>query len=54
MSNIIEISAAIGSKKYPVWWVRCKLCGATTASHGTEGGEEKAVNAWNRRTDDKG
>lgn len=46
--------AAIGSKKYPVWWVRCKRCGATTASHGSEGGEENAVKAWNRRTDDKG
>ena len=45
--------AALGSKKYLVWWVRCKLCGATTASHGSEGGEENAVKAWNRRTDDK-
>ena len=39
--------AALGSKKYLVWWVRCKLCGATTASHSSE---QDAVKAWNRRT----
>nr|DAO12410.1 MAG TPA: restriction alleviation protein [Caudoviricetes sp.] len=38
------------SKKRPLSWVKCKLCGATTASYGTE---EQAVNAWNRRTHDK-
>ena len=36
--------------RVPMWWVRCKLCGATSATHSTK---EKAVAAWNGRTYDK-
>ena len=30
--------------KYPMWWVSCESCGASTRAHSAE---ENAVKAWN-------
>lgn len=45
-----ELHDSQRNPRVPMWWVRCKLCGASTATHSTK---EKAVAAWNRRTYDK-
>lgn len=45
-----ELHDSQRNPRVPMWWVRCKLCGATSATHSTK---EKAVAAWNGRTYDK-
>lgn len=45
-----ELHDSQRNPRVPMWWVRCKLCGATSATHSTK---EKAVAAWNWRTYDK-
>lgn len=45
-----ELHDSQRNSRVPMWWVRCELCGATSATHSTK---EKAVAAWNRMTHDK-
>ena len=41
-SKILNVTNAMGE-----WWVDCKGCAASTIMASTE---EKAIEAWNRRT----